>query len=343
MTTDNKTETAVLPLVGVGALGGTIAMVPAKPGEAVSPGLTAEDLIASAPGLENVARLSSQQIANVASPSITMDDLRAAFAWANLMVMGQGADGIVLTHGTDTLEETAYLLDLVWEHEQPIVVTGAMRSAKMAGADGPANLLAAVQTAASPRARGLGVLTCLNDTVHLGSRVVKSASMAVETFEAPGAGPVGRVVEGEFRPMWAPLGRHKPLPMPQEGGIKVPVIEAGLDDDATAVRMLLDAGVPGLVVAGCGVGHVSVPVADALEEAIKGSIPVVVASRTLRGGTGEHLYGYPGSEEDLINRGIIMGGVLSARKSRLLLHVLLSDGANVDRVREEFKTRGWGA
>lgn len=326
--------------IGIAGLGGTIAMKPARPGEPPTPGLSADDLVAAVPGLADVAEFTTTQIANVGSPSVTLDHLLDTLDWAREQVAG-GAAGIVLTHGTDTLEESAFLLDLLWDRDEPLVLTGAMRTAGMAGADGPANLLAAVQTAASDDARGLGVLTCLNDTVHLAARATKSASMSVETFASPGTGPVGYVVEGAFRPRWRPVeARRAPLAVPSRGTIAVPLIGTGLDDDGSLLRLVAGSGVRALVLSAFGVGHVSEPVADTLEEVLAAGVLPVVASRTARGGTATRLYGFPGSESDLLARGVPLAGHLSGPKARLLVHVMLAAGASPDEVRAELAARG---
>ena len=329
-----------LPVVSIGAMGGTIAMTPATPDAPVKPGLYAHDLVRSVPGLADVAELRVGNICNMPSPSVTVAEVLEALEFARRSV-SSGAAGVVFTHGTDNLEETAYLMELLWDHDAPIVVTGAMRSAMKPGADGPANLLAAVITATSPKTRGLGVVTCLNDTVHLASRVTKMSSMNMETFESPGFGPVGRVSEGTFRRQWGlPAPRPGALPAPPTGPIDVALLETAFGEDGRLIAMAHQAGYRAMVIAGSGVGHMSAPAADAVAEAIADGVMVVVGSRTTRGGTATATYGYPGSEADLIERGVIMAGDMSPRKARLLLHVLLSSGQGASAVAAEFALRG---
>lgn len=326
----------VLPVVAIGAMGGTIAMKPSATGASI-PGLTAEDLVNAVPGLGDIVSLRVENICSLPSPSIGMAEVIRALGFARREVAG-GAVGVVITHGTDTLEETAYLLDLLWDDAAPIVITGAMRSATAAGAEGPANLLAAIMTAASPQARGLGVLACLNDTVHLASRVAKTSSMAVESFESPGSGPIGRLVESNFHLLWGLVSpRPEALPAPGPGPIDVALLECALGDDGRLIRLARDAGFAGIIISGMGVGHVTVGAADAVSEAIEAGLFVVVGSRTARGGTATNLYGYAGSEADLISRGVIMTGALSPRKARLLLHVLLSAGYDGGAVRARMR------
>lgn len=328
-----------LPVVAFGAMGGTIAMKPTTGNGAVTPGLDAHDLIATVPGLEDSVELRVENICNIPSPSMTVAEVLKALDFARRAVK-DGADGVVLTHGTDNLEETAYLLDLWWDEEAPIVVTGAMRSASLPGADGPANLFAAAMTAASPLARGLGVVTCLSETVHLASLVTKTSSMAMQTFESPGYGPVGRIVEGEFRLQWGlPRPRPAALAAPSPGPITVALLEMAFGDDGHLISLAHHHGYDGVVVAGSGVGHVSAAAADVISKVISSGATVVVSSRTSSGGTATRSYGYAGSEVDLMQRGAIMAGDLSPRKARLLLHTMLSAGHSTDAVRARFAAR----
>lgn len=326
-----------LPTVAIGGMGGTIAMTPGTADGAVVPGLTAEELVAAVPELLSIADVAVEEICNLPSPEVGVSQIIKALNFARQAVRG-GAVGVVITHGTDTLEESAFLLDLLWDEEAPIVITGAMRSATAAGAEGPANLLASVLTALSARSRGLGVLVCLNDTVHLASRVQKTSSMAVETFDSPGYGPVGRLVENKFRLLWA-LASPRPavLPAPPDCAVNVALVECAYADDGRMIELVVQAGFSAIVVSAMGVGHVPQAVAEAVSGAIAAGVLVVVGSRTARSGTATGLYGYPGSETDLISRGAIMAGTLSPRKARLLLHILIGAGCDLQEIRTRFQ------
>lgn len=345
-----RPEITSAALIAVAGVGGTIAMESSAAGQGATPALGAGSLVAAVPGLTDPVpsvpqgvRLTTTEIANVASPSVTLGHVRDVYAWAHAQVEG-GAAGVVVTHGTDTLEESAFLLDLFWDRPEPLVVTGAMRAASAAGADGPANLLAAVRTAASADARGQGVLVVLDDEVHLASRATKTDSMAVSTFGSPGFGPLGHVVEGEYRPAWAQLERPEPLDASVlatlEESVRVPLVEAGLAEDGDTIARLADSGVRALVIAGGGVGHVSAAAAEVVGRVVADGVLVVMAARTASGGTARALYGYPGAEVDLRRRGVVQAGRLSARKARLLLHVLTSSGADRDEVAARFAR--WG-
>lgn len=246
------------------------------------------------------------------------------------------ADGIVVVQGTDTLEETSYLLDLLWDDDRPIVFTGAMRGPTLAGPDGPANLLAAARTAASTTWRGLGALLVLADEIHAARFVTKRHSTSISTFVSPNAGPLGRLAEGVPVRMTS-VARHAALPAPSSIDVRVPLVVAALDDDGTLLRGVADCD--GLVMSGFGVGHVPERIVPALDDLAQ-RMPVVLASRTGAGQVLHHTYYGAGSETDLLGRGLIPAGMLDAYKSRLLLCVLLAGGAGRDRVVEEFRARG---
>lgn len=304
-------------------LGGTISMT-AGDGGGVVPALSAEQLVAAVPGLGGTGvELEIEDLRRVPGSSLGFDDL-AALADAVGRRFDRGADGIVITQGTDTIEETAYLLDLAHDRPEPVVVTGAMRNPTMAGADGPANLLAAVRTAASPQARGLGVIVVFADEIHAASRVRKAHSTGVAAFQSGNGGPLGYVVEGRPRLLNRPYERTVlPVRSPRRSGVKVGLVTMALADDG----WWLDAagGLDGLVVAGFGAGHVPGRLVEGLT-GLASRIPVVLSSRTGAGPVLTSTYAYPGSESDLLTRGLIPAMFLDPLKSRLLLHHLLSGG-----------------
>lgn len=290
--------------VAVASLGGTITMTGSG---AVSPTLGAKDLVA---GLD-VGEIAT--LATTPGASLTFVTLLEAFDWADEQV-SRGAAGVVIIQGTDTLEETAYFFDCLWPHEEPVVVTGAMRHPGLPSADGPANLATAVAVAAARNSRGRGSLLVLNDEIHAARWVRKGHSSLLNAFESF-PGPLGLVVEGApryFHPAHQLPALSRPLDVPA-----VPLIEATLDDDGSLLDWL---NVGGVVVAATGVGHVSAGMAEAISRA---RFPVVVASRTGAGTTFRATYGFTGSESDLIERGAVMAGWLCPRKARVLLRLAL--------------------
>ena len=301
------------------ALGGTIAMTSGdQPG--VVPTQSGQALVDAVPELAGVADVEALSFRQVPGAHLTLDDLVAL--GEHLTSSADGFDGIVVTQGTDTLEETAFALDLLWQRASPIVVTGAMRNPTVPGTDGPANLLAAVTVAASDAARDTGVVVVLGDEVHAGRMVQKRHTTKPGAFESPGGGPIGAVSEGVVH-LWATPRRvalpgfaRRPVP-------DVALVRLALGDAGGLLRSVADAGYRGLVVEAFGGGHVNPPVAAALTE-LAPQMPVVLASRTGAGPGLTATYGFPGGEIDLLGRGLIPGGVWDGLKARILLSFALA-------------------
>jgi L-asparaginase len=312
-----------VPDVAVIALGGTIAMTPQASGGVV-PRLEAGDLIAAVPGLDGVATLHASTFRQLPGAHLTLEDV-VALAAAIRGPLGAGIDGCVVTQGTDTIEEVAFALDLLLDVPEPVVVTGAMRNPQLPGADGPANLLAAVQCAASPALRDTGTVVVLNDEVHAARLVLKRHTARPDAFESPMAGALGWVAEGRprlaLRPPRASLG----LPQGARPG-RVALVTTTLGDDGALVEAALESGHQAIIVEALGGGHLPAGMVPAIERAAA-AVPVVLASRTQVGEVLRDTYGFPGSERDLLARGVLNGGWLNARKARVLVALLLGAGS----------------
>lgn len=316
--------------VHVLSLGGTIFMTQDADGLRATPDATTGTALQST--LTGDIAVTHEEVANVGSPSLTPSHLRDVLLRARAAV-ADGAAGVVVTHGTDTLEESAFLLNRYWDLAAPLVLTGAMRPANAPGADGPANLRDAVRTAAAPAARGLGVLAVFDALVHLADRVTKTSSRSVDAFASEPSGPVALVGEADLRLVYRPTSQRAPLTadLPEQLP-RVPLLGLGLGDDAELLDALAPGSLAGLVVAGSGMGHVSAAAVPRLRALVDAAVPVVVAT----GGTSNRHYDYPGSEVDLIANGCVMAGALPPQKARLLLQTLLADSADAVRIREAF-------
>ncbi len=312
--------------VVVFGLGGTIAMTSTEDGGVV-PALSADQLVSAVPGLAATGiAVEVDDFRRVPGASLTFTDLaELADTIADRFTTG-AVDGVVVTQGTDTIEETSYLLDLVHDSPHPIVVTGAMRNPTLAGADGPANLLAAIQTAASPKARNQGCLVVLADEIHAARRVRKTHTTSGATFQSPTGGPLGVLVEGQPRFLNQVADRTIIRREPRVAGKRVGLVTVTFGDDGTAIEAVARQ-VDGLVVAALGVGHVPATLVPVLEQAAH-RIPVILASRTGAGSTLRSTYAFDGSESDLLSRGLIGAGFLDPFKARILLHTLLTAGAD---------------
>ena len=324
--------------VVVGSLGGTITMTAPATGGGVRPALDAADLLRGVPGLGDVAEIEATTLRTVPGAWLLPADVVAVADWAGEQVAG-GADGVVLVQGTDTIEETAALLDLYWDRPEPLVVTGAMRPPVAPGADGPANLLGAVRVAADDGARDRGVLVVLADEVHAAVRVRKGDTVAVHAFTSGAFGAVGRLHEGAVT-FAGRTARWPALARPVDGrDPRVALLETHLGDVGALLALVTEAGWDGVVLAGFGAGHVSAAAADVVSAAVD-RCPVVLASRTGGGPVLAGTYGFVGSEEDLLARGVLPAGWLDPRKARLLLWALLAGGADAGTVRATVTARG---
>jgi L-asparaginase len=300
------------------ATGGTIAMS----GLRAVPTLDADALVAAVPGLGEVPGLRARELGASPGAHLTLDAVlhiaREAAAAAREGV------GVVVTHGTDTLEETAMLCDLVLDAEAPVVLTGAIRPGSAAGADGPANLLDAVAVAAAPEAAGFGALVVFGGEVHAARHARKVDSTSPVAFGSPAAGPVGRVIEGrpalEFRPV-----RGREALDVRRLDFRVPILATALGDDGAPLDAAVRDGADGVVLATLGGGHVSPMVLTRVRAAVE-RVPVVLAVRPQRGAFLAGTYGFEGNEEDLRATGALPAGVLSAQAARMKLLACLGAG-----------------
>ncbi|MDI9889419.1 asparaginase [Streptomyces sp. HNM0645] len=322
--------------VAVLSLGGTIAMTTDPTTGGVVPALSAHELLAAVPALATSGiGLKVRDFRRLPGASLTFEDLTALSAAIEAELETGDVDGVVITQGTDTIEETAFLLDLYHGHEQPVIVTGAMRNPTLPGADGPANLYAAVLAAADPGLRGAGCLVVLGDEIHSARTVRKSHTTSPAAFTSPSCGPIARVAENRVR-MAGGLPRRGPLVGAPDREARVGLYVVTLGDDG-ALLDLWDGNCDGLVVAAFGVGHVPERLVEGLTK-LASRIPVVLASRIGNGPVLSDTYGFPGSEKDLLGRGLIGAGDLGPYQARLLLQALLAQGADGAAVRETFTT-----
>jgi len=317
-----------LPIVAVLSTGGTIASKqnPSKGGyEAV---LTGKDLVAALPAIEKVARVLVEQISNISSSDMNPELwVRLAQRVNELLAMPELA-GVVITHGTNTLEETAYFLDLVVTSSKPVILVGAQRPASDSDSDGPRNLLDAIRVCVPPEARNQGVLVVMNGQINPARDVTKSNTSQVETFRSLEFGPLGLVDVDGVRFYRAPLRRQTiPIsPETQLGRVEIIMNYAGAD--GLLIRSLINAGtsagaIDGLVIAGLGLGCVSSSMFDAIQEARAKDIAVVISTRVPTGRIFS-LSAMKGCSLTLKQIGCVLADNLSPQKARVLLLLALT-------------------
>ncbi|MEG2139384.1 MAG: asparaginase [Bilophila sp.] len=314
--------------------GGTIAMR-SDASRGVVPAVGGQELIDSVPGLGLVCPLEVEEFSNIPSPHMTP---RRMFALADKVEEHLGHDdvaGVVITHGTDLLEETAYLLDLMHGNEKPVCLTGAMRSAEEISPDGPVNLLCAVRTAVCPSARRKGVLVVMNEEIHAAREVVKSHSANTETFVSPFWGPLGYVDPDRVVFRREPLGRQILRPSQLVGDVHLIKLVSG--SDASVVDFLTERGVAGLVLEAFGRGNVPPAVLPGIQRAVAKGIPVVITTRTVAGRVLD-VYGYEGGAKTILQAGAILGGETSGPKARLKLMLALGLTSSRDELAAFFDT-----
>ncbi|WP_321953085.1 asparaginase [Paraburkholderia bannensis] len=331
MNTSNATQSAALPRVAVLATGGTIAG--SAPDAANTAGYQAgvigvAQLLAAVPGLDAVAQIHAEQVASVDSKDMSFALWSTLVQRINELLSSDDIDGVVITHGTDTLEETAYVLHLAVKSAKPVILTAAMRPASALSADGPLNLLNAVTLAASGQAGGQGVLVAFNNRIHCARDVAKISTYAVDAFQSPEIGALGWVQDGrvEFqrralRPHTVDTPFHADkLTETQWPHVEIVTSYAGVS--RIAVDALVSAGVRGIVVAGTGNGSIHSTLQQALADAVAQGIAVVRASRV---GSGHVMHNGAAKDDAL---GFVSAGTLSPFKARVLLMLALASGTS---------------
>ncbi|WP_418285991.1 asparaginase [Halorubrum sp. DTA46] len=332
------TDGGSLPHVAVVACGGTIASEPDEGGAA--PAKTGDDLVAAVPGVERYATVTAREVCSQPGFDVRWRDVLATAAAARDAV-DDGADGVVVTHGTDTLADTAFALDLLTDLSAPVVVTGAQRRLDEPSSDAPANLTLAVRAAADDRFTP-GVHVAFDDELHAARDVVKGHSNALSTMKSPGTGPVATVTRADERIVREPRRGVAAAPLDvlleTPDGVdvpEVPVIHSGTGVGADHLVRAVDAGVGGLVIEGTGLGNVTGALGDAVSE-VDDDVPVVVAGRPPAGPT-EPVYGTPGGGVTLADHGVVFAGALPASKARIALALGLAAGVDRDTLPSLFR------
>lgn len=311
------------PKVALVATGGTIASRPDPAGGVIASASGAE-VLANAPEALEYAEVLVEDVMNVGAYLMTPEMMMTVAERVRAALSDGGVSGVVVTHGTDTMEETAYAVDLLHYDERPVIFTGAQRNAAEPDTDGPRNLTDAVRLAASPEARGLGVAITMSGSVEAARDATKVHTTAPRAFASPGRGPLGDVGRAVhvFRSRERPdsLAGEPPIsPLP-----RVDLVKLYAGADGLLIRASREAGASGLVLEGFGIGNANHEVLDEVRRSVEAGVVVTVVSRCA-GGYAAPLYGNGGGH-DLEKAGAIFGGDLSGQKARILLILALARG-----------------
>lgn len=314
--------------------GGTISMKVDERLKAAVPSLSGEEIMAMVTGIEGYAQIESHSFSSLPSPHVTPKVMLELSKYVKGLLDREDIDGVVLTHGTDTLEETAYLLDLTIETKKTIVITGAMRSSSELGYDGPFNLATSICTAISEEARGRGVLVCFNGELNSAREVTKANSMALNAFRTPNFGPIGIVDNNKvifYRQ--SPETRHMSI---EEFKGDVALIKCASGMDGSFIEFAIEKGYKGIVIEALGRGNIPPDMVEGVRKAIEKGIPVVVVSRCFEGRVFES-YGYLGGGKDLRNLGVIFGDTMQGQKARIKLMATIAFTNNYLEIKDIFE------
>jgi len=298
--------------------------------------VTVDKLIAAVPDINKIATIKGEQISNIGSQEMNNEVWFKLANRVNELLTSGKADGVVITHGTDTMEETAYFLNLVVKSDKPIVMVGSMRNSGSLSADGPLNIFNAVNVAMNKEAAGKGVMVVMNDEIHAAREVTKTNTTAVDTFKSPNSGKIGTVFYGNVKFYMNPTRKHtvnsafditkiKELP-------RVDIIYSHSNDNPDFVNVAVKNGAKGIINAGMGNGNPFPSALEALGEAVKAGVVVVRDSRvgsgetTLNGEVDDGKYGFLASDN------------LNAQKARVLLMLALTQTTDKAKIQELFLT-----
>jgi L-asparaginase len=326
------------PDIVILATGGTIAGAGATGTQSAytSGAVGVDTMVRAVPGIEKLANIKGEQISNVGSQDMSFDIMLKLANRINQLLSNPDIDGIVVTHGTDTMEETAFFLNLTVKSGKPVVMVGSMRPSTAVSADGPLNLYNAVAVAADPQAKGRGVLVVMNDHIHAAHSLTKTSTTAIQTFMSPLRGVVGITAYGKNDWYNNPPWKHttqtefdvsKVTKLP-----RVDIVFASADMSPDLIDASVNAGAKGIVIAGVGNGNMNKASLDAAARAVKKGVVVVRSSRVATGVVDRNV---EVNDDEL---GLIASDELNPQKSRILLTLALLNNHQPAQLQELFRT-----
>jgi L-asparaginase len=338
VTVQNAAAQGKKPNIAILATGGTIAGAAASGTQAgyTSGAVTIDAMLAAVPGVKDLANIKGEQISNVGSQDMSFEIMLALSKRINELLARSDVDGVVVTHGTDTMEETAFFLNLVVKSDKPVVMVGSMRPSTAVSADGPLNLYNAVGVAIDPQAKGRGVLVVMNDWIHAAHSLTKTSTTAIQTFMSPLRGVVGVATYGKNDFYNTPQWKHT---VASEFDItnvtklpRVDIVFACVDMPADLIDASVANGAKGIVIAGVGNGNMTKASLDAAAKAVKKGVVVVRSSRVVTGTVGRNV---EVNDDEL---GFVASDELNPQKSRILLSLALLKPRTTAQLQDLFAT-----
>lgn len=314
--------------------GGTISMRVDPTLNAAIPSMSSEEIMSKVTNIEKFTDIELIQFANIPGPHMDLEKMLELSIVVKEQLRRDDICGVVVTHGTDTLEETAYFLDLTVDTYKPVIVVGAMRNGSELGYDGPSNISAAICTALSPDSKNRGVLVVMNNEVNAASEVTKTNTLSLNTFQSPEFGPLG-IVDNDEVIFYRSINRHNTMSIDSVIS-KVALVKCTAGMSSDFIDFCIENNYKGIVLEGMGRGNVPPNLVDSIVNAIDKNIPVVLVSRCPTGRVLD-TYGYPGAGRVLRDKGVILGFNLPGQKARIKLIVALSYTSNYNEIRDIFE------
>ena len=314
--------------------GGTIAMKVDPLLHAAIPALNSKEIISMIDNIEEIVDVESINFGNLPSPHILPSHMMEISKIINNNIYREDISGVIITHGTDTLEETAYFLDLIIDQEKPIIIVGAMRNNSELGYDGSSNLSAAICIAISSKSLGKGVLVVMNNEVNAAGEVVKTHTLSLDTFKSPEFGPLG-IVDNDEVIFYRDIVKKKHISTEKiEEKVALIKVVSGMESDI--IDFYINTGYKGIVLEALGRGNIPPQMISGVKKAIASNIPIVMVSRCHTGRVLDS-YGYEGGGKHLRDLGVIFGGNLPGHKARIQLMLILGKTNNLNHVKYLFE------
>jgi L-asparaginase len=318
--------------VGLIFTGGTISMEIYQKSEGVIPSLSSDDIVSRLKSVMTFQDIEGFSFSSIPSPSMTPSLMHDLADYAQAVLDREDIQGVVISHGTDTLEETAYFLDLVLASSKPVVLTGSMKNASELGYDGLTNLVSSIQVVRHKASVDKGALVVMNYEIHAASEVIKTHTLNLDTFKTLSFGPLGIIDDEEvlyYR--HRPQKRLRALKNRINDNVVLVKMVSGFDPDV--LQFYLDKSISGIVIEALGRGNVPPLVMPKIQAFHKANIPVLIVTRCVSGRVLD-TYGYPGGGKDLVRHGALLGGDLSGPKARLLLMVALGNQFAYEQIKQ---------